>query len=237
MLKKIISLLLALCLLWSFSAISVAKEADTGILENFKDYEIVCGDELHWCYEPILELVKAKVVLGSNGSLLPNKPLTRAEFVSLLSRFATVTGMVEAEEISSSAMYGFRDIEPGAWYAASVNWAANKGLVLGVGKDLFKPDGYLTFEQMQTLLYRFVREYDLNLGDPVRFIDYTGISPWAVEGIHFFDSRELWEGYPGQYHPQGRVSRADSIFLLFKTARRSGLLAETPEASNQPLLP
>ena len=81
----------------------------------------------------------------------------------------------------------FSDVEEGDWYAAAVAWAAENGLVSGVGGDRFAPNDALTREQMALILYRYAqhKSYDVQVdGEPLEgFQDVEKIStgrwrPW-----------------------------------------------------------
>lgn len=43
----------------------------------------------------------------------------------------------------------------GQWYTEAVAWAAENGVVNGVGGGKFEPDGNVTREQIATILYRY----------------------------------------------------------------------------------
>jgi len=80
--KKIIAILLAGCLFFSFSALSFAQE--------FTD---ING---HWAEQDILSAQQAGIVSGDgNGLFRPNDPITRAEYFKILT--ATVASLFELD--------------------------------------------------------------------------------------------------------------------------------------------
>ena len=73
--------------------------------------------------------------------------MTRAMLVTVLWR---MDGKPSAAGGSS-----FTDVPRGQWYTEAVAWAAENGVVNGVGGGKFEPDGNVTREQIATILYRY----------------------------------------------------------------------------------
>jgi len=86
----------------------------------------------------------------SSETFSPGTPMTRAMFVQVLANL---------ENVDRSRYTGarFRDVPGGKWYTAAVGWAAENGIVHGVGADRFNPDALLTREQMITILYNYLK--------------------------------------------------------------------------------
>ena len=77
----------------------------------------------------------------------PDDTVNRAQTVTFLYRFA------KAEAEASDA---FEDVEPDAWYAASVAWAAESGITTGTGNATFSPYDACVRAQTVTFLYRLM---------------------------------------------------------------------------------
>lgn len=77
----------------------------------------------------------------------PDEPMTRAMLVTVLWR---MDGKPDTAGGSS-----FTDVPRGQWYTEAVAWAAENGVVNGVGGGKFEPDGNVTREQIATILYRY----------------------------------------------------------------------------------
>lgn len=73
--------------------------------------------------------------------------MTRAMLVTVLWR---MDGKPDTAGGSS-----FTDVPRGQWYTEAVAWAAENGVVNGVGGGKFEPDGNVTREQIATILYRY----------------------------------------------------------------------------------
>lgn len=82
-------------------------------------------------------------------------------------------------------------MENSQWYAESVKWAAEKGIVTGIGDNKFAPAATIKREQMAAMLYRFSGEpvidsADLNVTDSV--------SGWAKAAIQWAVKEKLITG-------------------------------------------
>ena len=76
----------------------------------------------------------------------PNATLTRAQVVTFLWRYAG------SPKAGSAAAFG--DVKSGAYYAAAVAWAVEKGVTDGTGKTTFSPARACTRAETVTFLYR-----------------------------------------------------------------------------------
>jgi|GEM_PF-3464414 len=76
--------------------------------------------------------------------------LTRGEFVTALYGASGTTG-------TSPAQYVFSDVQAEGTLAQAVSWAADNGIVNGLGDGRFGPEDPVTREQMVTMLYRFAQ--------------------------------------------------------------------------------
>lgn len=72
----------------------------------------------------------------------------------------------------------FSDVADGAWYAKPVIWAAENGVVNGVGNGKFAPNDPVTREQLVAMLYRYAEKPEVSnaLTD---FADANKISDYA----------------------------------------------------------
>ena len=69
-----------------------------------------------------------------------------------------------AGEPAVSGDLPFTDVESGTWYTDAVLWAAQNGIVNGLGENTFAPMNTLTREQLVTMLYRYAeaKGYDVS---------------------------------------------------------------------------
>ena len=102
--------------------------------------------------------------------------LTRAMLVTILYRLQG--------EPSVSGKHVYDDVDPGAWYASGVEWAASAGIVSGYGGGLYGPDDPVTREQLAAILYRYARFAGFAADAPALFAADAGkVSEYAVEAV------------------------------------------------------
>ena len=114
-----------------------------------------------------------------------------------------------------------------AWYGANARWAADLGVVTGVGKDLFAPDRNITREQIVTMLYRYAAaqgfELKSNRVAMEQFSDAADVSDWAVEAMAWAVSNGILNGSNGRLLPQHEATRAQTAKLLISFMDQYGL--------------
>ena len=98
--------------------------------------------------EKVQYLVDNGVLRGDeNGELHLYDRVTRAEFVTLLSR-------AENWDLSGVSAGSFTDVPASHWAAQAIEKTAALGAVNGIGGGKFDPDGWVTEEQVYTILVR-----------------------------------------------------------------------------------
>lgn len=143
----------------------------------------------------------------------PNATMTRAMLVSVLWRLAGAP--------APKAPNTFVDVPDGAWYTDAVTWAAENGVVSGIGGSRFDPSGFVTREQTAEILYNFAHSkgYDVSArADLTAFPDAGSVSGWAEEALSWANAAGLINGTvrDGQtiLDPQGSASRAQVAMIL-----------------------
>lgn len=143
----------------------------------------------------------------------PNATMTRAMLVSVLWRLAS--------EPAPKAPNTFVDVPDGAWYTDAVTWAAENGVVSGIGGSRFDPSGFVTREQTAEILYNYAHSkgYDVSArADLTAFPDAGSVSGWAEKALSWANAAGLINGTvrDGQtiLDPQGSASRAQVAMIL-----------------------
>ena len=143
----------------------------------------------------------------------PNATMTRAMLVSVLWRLAGAP--------APKAPNTFVDVPDGAWYTDAVTWAAENGVVSGIGGSRFDPSGFVTREQTAEILYNYAHSkgYDVSArADLTAFPDAASVSGWAEEALSWANVAGLINGTvrDGQtiLDPQGSASRAQVAMIL-----------------------
>lgn len=143
----------------------------------------------------------------------PNATMTRAMLVSVLWRLAGAP--------APKAPNTFMDVPDGAWYTDAVTWAAENGVVSGIGGSRFDPSGFVTREQTAEILYNYAHSkgYDVSArADLTAFPDAGSVSGWAEEALSWANAAGLINGTVRDgrtiLDPQGSASRAQVAMIL-----------------------
>ena len=177
--------------------------------ERFSDIET--GD---WFYGAVDYIVKKGLFVGTGDTLFsPEGTMTRAMFVQVMAKLAGADTSVYTES-------AFSDVPADAWYMPAVQWAADNGIVSGVGGNQFDPDGAVTREQMAVILYQYIRNY---LGVEISgdstvlnsFDDGADTSDWALDAMSWITAVGVINGNgDGTVTPNTNARRAEVAAML-----------------------
>ena len=169
----------------------------------------------HWAYEAV-EYVNGKGLMSGvgGGSFSPGQPTTRGMLVTILYR------MEGEPEYENTGAIRFTDVNDDAWYAKGVYWAAENGIVKGVGDGRYLPEDPVTREQMAAIFHRYAgyKGYDVTAqGDLFAFTDAASVGDWAREALIWAVDKELINGMgDGTVNPRGTATRAQTAAILMR---------------------
>lgn len=146
----------------------------------------------------------------------PDAYLTRAMFVTVLGRLCRADTSLYAE-------VSFEDVENGQWYSPYVEWAADTGIVNGVGDNRFDPLGEITHEQMYKIVAMcgdYLEVGSLENDHPlILYDDRADISDWAFESVAYCKANGLIsETFARNLYPSERATRAEAADIICKFA-------------------
>lgn len=167
-----------------------------------------------WYFEPIDRVVSAGLMNGVGGySFAPNTQLTRAMLVTLLYRYC---GGSLGEGWTRT--YTFQDVPEGQWYTEAIEWAYRNQIVNGYSAAEFRPDGYVTRQELCKVIHYFLnyRGNPLPAGSSCAgvFADYSAIQVWALPSVEAMVSAGLIQGDGTNVNPQGTATRAEVAKIL-----------------------
>lgn len=199
-LNRLTALLLAVVM--TFSVLLVPVEA-----ASFAD---VSGKA--W-YKSAVDFVSEKGFMAgvSEAQFAPNANMTRAMFVTVLASFSDVETKGEKTL--------FSDVPANKWYTGAVTWAAQNGLVSGVGDGRFAPNASITRQDLCTVLAKFLSMEDMTLtrSKDTSFQDEKQISSYAKEAVRFCAQTGLVSGFDdGSFRPKETATRAQVAAILQK---------------------
>ena len=111
------------------------------------------------------------------GDFDPNGSVSRAEIATMI--YKAATGDVDGKNIGVYAnSNAFVDVPEGEWCAGYVNYAANKGYVVGDGDGNFRPYGQVTGYEAIVMVLRMLG-YDSDAAGN----EITSAADWKIEAI------------------------------------------------------
>ncbi len=164
--------------------------------------------ETNWAYDGIAFCLDNGLMKGvGNGYFQPGGVTTRAQLVTILWR------MCGEPKPTKKAPFTDCNID---WAKDAIAWAAENGIVSGIGNNLFNPNGPITREQLVTVFYRFCKEYlqmDVSASQSLsKFPDSSKVSAWAKDGMQWGIAAGLISGVGTktgtELQPQGSATRA-----------------------------
>ena len=116
----------------------------------------------------------------------------------------------------AGAADGFNDVSEEAWYFECVNFAAENGLMDGVGGNNFEPGGHMTRAMMATVLYRIAGTPDMT-GEQA----YSDVAKgsWYETGVIWASQTGVMTGYGDNvFGPNDILTREQLATVLWRYA-------------------
>ena len=148
-------------------------------------------------------VVDSLKVTDKNGSELEltDKGNGRYSFTMPGSK-VTVDVTFKAEAQQNPEKTGFDDVSDSDWYSKAVDYAAEKGLMSGVGNNLFAPKADTTRGMLMTVLARYAGQ------------DTTGGSVWYEKGMNWAKTNGVSDGT----NPTASITREQLVTMLWRYA-------------------
>ena len=169
--------------------------------------------ENHWAREDILALMRKGVVTGYNdGTIRPQKTLTRAEFITLLMKGLQLNPSVTG----NSSTYS--DVKK-HWAGAAIAEAERLGILpKGDGKAKFGPNEPVTRLEMALWIANALPLVDrTDEGPAVSFKDTGKLNAAQQTAIRKAVNNNLLKGYvDGTFKPERSLTRAEAFVVTYR---------------------
>ncbi|NLM75439.1 MAG: hypothetical protein GX187_05015 [Clostridiaceae bacterium] len=198
--KKKLSLLMIIVLLTSIIQISaIGKEEAKDNTPAFSDMPD------NWSTAALIHAVENGLLVGSNGKILPDDYLTRAQMAAIIVRAFGSPDKTDKVE--------FSDIKGDEWYAADMVKAYQMGIIFGSDGKMY-PDRFITRQEVCAIL---ARAFKLSPSKTINkeFKDADMISEWAKEEVYAVVNAGYIQGYNGILDPLGYITRAQFAQVLY----------------------
>lgn len=190
--RKILSVLLALCMLLALMA--------TPIAAAYQD------TEGHWAESSIERWTGHGIVQGTENGFDPDGELTCAQLAAILARLLKLPEAPDA---------GFSDNPAEAWYFDSVNRCAAAGILLGNGDGTVTPNAPITRERAIVMLSRALGIEPIENPDLSAFEDADAVADYAQGYVAALVAAGVIKGVTDEtVGPQLNITRAATVAIL-----------------------
>lgn len=171
-----------------------------------------------WYHEAVDFAIDQGLMIGTSKTTFePGSNVTRGQLVTVLHRMA-----------GTPIAYGtgFTDVEDGMWYTDAILWAQANDIVNGYGDGTFRPNEYMTREEMVAVIYRYAQYngYDVSASAMMQcYHDSVTIQAYAQDAMSWAVSVGLIKGFPdGTIRPKGISTRVQLATVLMRFSNYFG---------------
>ena len=126
---------------------------------------------------------------------------------------------VSATFVKEPTKTGFNDVAGSAWYADAVQYAVDKGMMNGIGNNLFAPEAVTNRGMIVTVLYRLDGEPNVSASS---FVDVAGDAYYA-KAVAWASANGIVNGYGnGKFGPNDAITREQFAAILYRYAQYKG---------------
>ena len=196
------------------------KDGQTPSYSKQKEFSDVPWGTWYWDYVNYANIMN--LMTGYTGTDLfgPEDTLTRAQVATIIYRSENYGSTATTVKSDYGTTTHFKDVAPGQYYTAAVEWCYQRGIVTGYkdgsGKDtgIFGWDDPITREQLATMLWRLSGQP--SGGSISSFPDRGAISQYARDAIAWCNSKGIMtgDGVTGKANPQGNATRAQMAKMI-----------------------
>ncbi|MCR8632675.1 S-layer homology domain-containing protein [Paenibacillus radicis (ex Xue et al. 2023)] len=178
------------------------------VIQSEKSFADLQG---HWAKADIELLANKWIINGTTDQqFTPEINITRAEFAAMLVRSL---GLLEVKAD------GFRDVQPGDWFAGAIGTANKAGLINGYEDGTFRPGANITREQMVAMMIRAMKvgDKEIQADNTVlnRFDDRSDIGSWSRAAVSQALTAGLIQGVSDNaFAPNEPATRAQAATIL-----------------------
>ena len=164
----------------------------------------------HWANDAVSTLAKAGVVNGLSADTFGTATNSkRGDFVVML---------VRALGIDSTSTANFSDVDSSKYYAKAIATAKAYGIVNGYNDNTFKPENYITRQDMMVMVANALNAMGVELDTDVacldNFSDTVGIANYARTSVAALVNAGIVKGSNNKIDPVKNITRAEMAQLV-----------------------
>ena len=169
--------------------------------------------ETHWAHSAIMTMVRGGLFNGTTppvdgvGTFEPDAPMTRAQFVTVLTR------LLYAERITDA-------VNPGSWWQANYETALNAGLLYPEELEGGALDQPMQRQEAAMVLVRaaMAKGFPTRLARVEAIADYATVGASYQEYVRICFALGILQGVDaqGSFQPEGTLTRAQAATVIFR---------------------
>ena len=160
----------------------------------------------NWAKNAVEYAIENGILVGYNGKINPDEPLTRAQMVAMVNR---AFGSTAKADISK-----YTDIPANAWYKDDIAKAVKMGIIFGNG-TVMKPEDKITREQAFAILARALKLSSTDYSSLNRFTDKGQIADMFKGEISALAAGGYVVGNNNLLSPKENITRAQFAQVMY----------------------
>lgn len=173
----------------------------------------------NWSTAALENAVANGLLQGTDGKILPNDNLTRAQMATVISRAFGAT--------AKGDLKGFIDVKADDWFADHMAKAYKMGVIKGDAGKL-SPNDFISRQEVFVIITRALK-LEPSAVINKSFTDINDLANWAKEEVYALVNAGYVEGSGGILNPTGKITRAEfaQIFdnILKQYIQREGTIS------------
>lgn len=172
----------------------------------------------HWAKEYIEYGVEKGYISGyEDGTFLPDKTVTRAEFSKMINSAVKLTAV-------GTAKADFKDVKSDDWFFNEVKKAENAGYIAGYEDSTFRPNNSVTRQEAAVILSRIVLPVT-DRADINSFGDGDKVDTWATDAVTMIAAKGYIKGDENKnFNPKGALTRSQAAKLICEFVKNENIV-------------
>ncbi|MBJ6361614.1 S-layer homology domain-containing protein [Paenibacillus sp. GCM10012307] len=161
----------------------------------------------HWAEKSLQEWLDKGWLTGyKDGTVKPNKAVTRAELAAMINKAFELKGTSDAK---------FSDLPPAHWARNAIATAISNGYLKGTGGDKVSPDRPAARQEAAVMLAKLIKDSETEPAELPGFKDREQIASWSASAIAFLNSTNVMKGdTTNLFRPTAPLTRAEAVVAI-----------------------
>lgn len=160
----------------------------------------------NWSTDALIKAVQNGLLNGTDGYLLPDERLTRAQLAAVMVR---AFGASEEADVTE-----FVDLVSDKWYYSDMAKAVKMDIFRGDGTGVIRPDDSITRQEVFTVISRAFNIIGSDAAVLDTFADGASVAEWAKDATASLVAQGYITGADGYLNPENPITRAEFAQIM-----------------------